>query len=140
MGPVIQKGGCIMFKHIDLDLEALKPIIEYNLYSSKEPAMNLYYRNTPIWILLNTAINSEEFIKIMIFNNDYFDIACVYTFCKYYEKELNEIDLNNFDKQCVGRVLRYVFISLGYKAKRRTRSIFYPIKYGTLYERGDTSE
>jgi hypothetical protein len=129
-----------MFKLINLDIDSLKPIVEYNLHTSKEPAMNLYYRKTQIWKLLSKAINSEEFIKIMIFNNDYFDIACVYTFCIYYENELSEIKLNDFDKQCVGRVLKYVFTSLGYKAKRRTRSIFYPIKYGTLYEIGDVNE
>ena len=129
-----------MFRYLDFDLELFKPILEYNLYSSKEPAMNLYYRNTPIWKLLLKALNSEEFIKIMLFNNDYFDIACAFTFCVYYENELSELKLSDFDKQCVGRVLRYVFISLGYKAKRRTRSIFYPIKYGTLFERSDTIE
>ena len=130
-----------MFKYIDFDLQSFKPILDYNLYSSKEPVMNLYYRNTPIWKLLNKALNSEEFIKMMIFNNDYFDIACSFTFCVYYEKELSEIKLSDFDKQCVGRVLRYVFISLGYKVKRRTRSIYYPIKYGTLFKGGgDTNE
>lgn len=129
-----------MFKLMDLDINTLKPIIEYNLHTSKEPAMNLYYRMTPIWKMLTKALDSAEFIKIMIFNNDYFDIACVYTFCAYYEKELSKIELDDFDKQCVGRVLKYVFSSLGYRVKRRTKSIYYPIKYGTLYEKGDNSE
>jgi len=124
-----------MFKYIDLKLNEIRPVIDYNLYTSREPSMSLFYRNTPIWILLTKALDSEEFVKIMIFNNDYFDIASVYTFCEYYRKEISELELNDFEKQCVGRVLRYVFISLGYKVKRRTRSIFYPIKYGTLYER-----
>jgi len=129
-----------MFKHMDLKLETIKPIIEYNLHTSREPAMNLYYRHTPIWKLLTKALNSEEFIKIMLFNNDHFDIACVYTFCAYYQNELKQMDLSNFDKQCDGRVLKYIFTSLEYVDKRRTRSIYYPIKYGTLYESRDSDD
>ncbi|ERJ12741.1 hypothetical protein [Haloplasma contractile] len=98
------------------------------------------YRNTPIWQLLLKAINTGDFIKIMLLNNDYFDIAGVFTFSKYYEVELSEMDLDDFDRQCVGRVLRHIFIALGYKKKRRTRSKHYVITYGTLYERSDSNE
>lgn len=69
----------------------------------------------------------------MVFNL-HFNISPVHVFIKYYQEELMQLNLNRFDKQCIGYHIAFIFKSLGYQETRQIYRRDAIIKYGGYYE------
>ena len=117
----------------NIEIDTLEEIYLYNLKSSKSPLLSMYYDNTELWQLLYQSINDDLLIKLIIFSLE-FNIAPVHVYLKYHEKELQDVLLTRFTKQCIGFHVAFLLASLGYKRTRRIYRKDAIIKYAGFYE------
>lgn len=107
--------------------------IELNFVTGNNPSLYHYYENDRIWKMFDKAIRDESFMIVLIFNNDYLSIAPVHTFASYYLKDIE--DLSNYEKNSCGRIMKFVFESLGYTSTIRKHMLANPIKYGKVFKK-----
>ena len=115
----------------DYSSEIVIDSIELNLMSNSNPALYHYYEKDWLWELFYKAIKDEDFMKVVIFNNDYMKIAPVHTFCGYFLD--GQFTLRPFEKNSVGRLFKFVFQVLGYKDGIRVSNIHHEIQYAKLF-------
>ena len=121
-----------MNEKIDYDKDLLEDIFELNLFSSKSPALSHYYNDTELWKFIKESIKDVLLIQLMIFNLG-FGIAPLHTFVQYFRRELLEMKLSKYDKQCLGSIVSIIFLSLGYKPLKRIYKGDSIIKYATMF-------
>lgn len=116
-----------------VEMDVIEDVYFYNLKTSKSPLLTHYYEKTDLWTLLYSSLQDEFLIKLMPFNL-VFNIAPVHTFITYYKEELEKLDLNRFDKQCIGYHVGFILATLGYKKTRQIYRKDAIIKYAGFYE------
>ncbi len=120
-----------MESSVNYSSETIVDSIELNLMSNSNPALYHYYENDWLWQVFYKAIEDEEFMKVVIFNNDYMKIAPVHTFCGYYID--GKYSLRPFEKNSVGRLFKFVFEVLGYEDGIRVSSNHHEIQYAKVF-------
>ncbi len=117
-----------------LKIDILEDVYFYNLKTSRSPLLSHYREKSILWTLLYESLSNEFLLKLMLFNTQ-FNIAPLHTFTKYYENELVEMQLNRFEKQCIGYHVATIFTSLGFKNTRKIYRKGAIIKYAAFFSK-----
>lgn len=104
--------------------------IEMVLTTEGNPALYHYYEEDHIWIMVKKSLNDIDFMKLIIFNNDYLGIAPVHSFCAY-NCEVEK--LTSFEKNSIGRFFKFAFRVLGYSNSKRVYKKWLPIQYAQVF-------
>ncbi len=121
----------MVFDTINYPKQQVLDSIEVNFTVGSNPSLYHYYEKDKIWKLLMQVVNDDQMMKLIIFNNDYLNVAPVHTFCAYFID--NKDDLSNYEKNSVGRILKFIFMGLGYKSSIRVYKKAHSINYAKVF-------
>lgn len=123
----------MVFDSIDYPKQQVIDSIEVNFTSGSNPSLYHYYEQDKIWKLMMRVVEDDQFMKLIIFNNDYLKIAPVHTVCSYFIDHKD--NLSNYEKNSIGRILKFVFIGLGYKSSVRVYKKAHSINYAKFFNK-----
>lgn len=121
-----------MYKdNIEYSQQMIFDAIEVVFTSTTSPALYHYYEKDHIWEAISKAIKDEDFMRVVIYNNDYLSVAPVHTFCAYFIDD--KVELSTFEKNSIGRIFKFVFNVLGYEDSIRVYRKKSSVKYGKVF-------
>lgn len=118
---------------IKINCTKLIDAINLNFTTIASPANTHFYLRDRLYNLIQESLTDEDFVRVMIFNNDYLKISPIHTFSAYYLD--NNIELSDFEKGSLGRILKYIFNILGYYREKRILRTPCSIKSGKVFSK-----
>ncbi len=120
---------------MDIDKQELKSYVFNRFRNSESLPLRSFYKNVYMKDAIDVALDNDFFIKVLIFNNDKFNIAGNYTFAAMFIDD--DMVLNKFQKSLLGAFIRYIFEFIGYEEYTRTQLNKSNLRWGRLYRKVD---